>query len=365
MTTASAPLRAESSGNGSGLNHPYDWKIDAKTELLVTKITDATGLEETLTVDTDYTVTNVGVEGGGNVVIDPALASGFSLVITSNIDYDQQGDFTNQASVPPEEVESALDRLSRQIKTVVEEVSRTVKVTVGATTTPDELITDITNKTALATQAATDAETAETNAAASAASAAANAALLPLNNFTATTDPGVGDDSGDGYEPGSEWVNTVSGDRFLNTDATLGAAVWIDITGIDSGDLGTMAFEATTDYYAKTEVAEIRQIPQNSKSADYTLVLGDAGGHMLHPAADTTARTFTIPANASVAYPIGTAITFINQESAGVMSIAVNSDTMRLAGEGTTGTRSLAANGVATALKITATEWIISGTGLT
>ena len=39
--------------------------------------------------------------------------------------------------------------------------------------------------------------------------------------------------------------------------------------------------------------------------------------------------------------------------------------TMRLAGAGTTGTRTLAANGVATALKITATEWIISGTNLT
>jgi hypothetical protein len=38
---------------------------------------------------------------------------------------------------------------------------------------------------------------------------------------------------------------------------------------------------------------------------------------------------------------------------------------MRLAGAGTTGSRTLAANGVATAIKITSTEWIISGTGLT
>lgn len=38
---------------------------------------------------------------------------------------------------------------------------------------------------------------------------------------------------------------------------------------------------------------------------------------------------------------------------------------MRLAGAGTTGTRSLAANGVAIAIKLTATEWIIYGTGLT
>jgi hypothetical protein len=38
---------------------------------------------------------------------------------------------------------------------------------------------------------------------------------------------------------------------------------------------------------------------------------------------------------------------------------------MRLAGAGTTGSRTLAANGVATAVKVTTTEWLISGTGLT
>lgn len=106
-------------------------------------------------------------------------------------------------------------------------------------------------------------------------------------------------------------------------------------------------------------------IPQNSQSTAYTLVAADAGKHILHPSADTTARTFTIPANSSVAYPIGTALTFVNQNSAGVVTIAITTDTMRLAGAGTTGSRTLAANGVATALKVTSTEWIISGTGLT
>jgi hypothetical protein len=108
-----------------------------------------------------------------------------------------------------------------------------------------------------------------------------------------------------------------------------------------------------------------RNIPQNSQSAAYTAVIGDAGKHILHPSADTTARTFTIPANGSVAYPIGTALTFINQNGAGTVTIAITTDTMRLAGAGTTGSRTLAANGVATAIKITSTEWIISGTGLT
>jgi hypothetical protein len=106
-------------------------------------------------------------------------------------------------------------------------------------------------------------------------------------------------------------------------------------------------------------------IPQNSKSAAYTLVLADAGKHIFHPSADTTARTFTIPANGSVPFPIGTAVTFINQNGAGVITIAITTDTMRLSPAGTTGSRTLAANGSATCIKVTSTEWLISGSGLT
>ena len=107
-----------------------------------------------------------------------------------------------------------------------------------------------------------------------------------------------------------------------------------------------------------------RNIPQNSQSAAYTLVLADAGKHIYHPAADANARTFTIPANASVAYPIGTAITFINMTTE-VVTIAITTDTMYLSDAGTTGSRSLALYGSATAIKMTATTWLISGSGLT
>jgi hypothetical protein len=130
--------------------------------------------------------------------------------------------------------------------------------------------------------------------------------------------------------------------------------------------LGTPTSGALTNCTADgTDAVGFRNIPQNIKSADYTLVLADSGKHILHPSADTTTRTFTIPANSSVAYPIGTALTFINQDSAGVVTIAITTDTMRLSPAGTTGSRTLAANGSATCIKLTATEWIISGSGLT
>lgn len=107
-----------------------------------------------------------------------------------------------------------------------------------------------------------------------------------------------------------------------------------------------------------------RAIPQNSKSANYTCVAADSGKHIFHPAADTNARTFTIPANSSVAYPVGTVLTFVN-ETTEVVSIAITTDTLTLAGTASTGTRSLAINGIATAIKITSTKWLINGSGLT
>lgn len=105
-------------------------------------------------------------------------------------------------------------------------------------------------------------------------------------------------------------------------------------------------------------------IPQNSKSADYTLVLADAGKHIFHPSADTTARQWTIPANSSVAFPIGTTITFINDAGAGAITLSITSDTLTLAGTGSTGSRSLTAPATATAVKVAATRWIISGQGI-
>jgi hypothetical protein len=105
-----------------------------------------------------------------------------------------------------------------------------------------------------------------------------------------------------------------------------------------------------------------RDIPQNSQSAAYTLVAADAGKHIFHPSTDATARTFTIPAS-SVAYPIGTTLTFVNM-SASLVTIAITTDTMYQAATGSTGSRTLAQYGTATAMKLTSTTWIISGAGL-
>ena len=102
----------------------------------------------------------------------------------------------------------------------------------------------------------------------------------------------------------------------------------------------------------------------NTKSIAYTAVLSDAGGVLLHPSSDGSARTFTIPANSVVPYSPGTTITFDNQNGAGTLTIAINSDTLFFSPGGQVGSRTLTAPGIATAFKEDSTHWIISGSGL-
>tara|TARA_R110002167_G_scaffold629_4_gene2776 strand:+ start:2743 stop:4449 length:1707 start_codon:yes stop_codon:yes gene_type:complete len=128
---------------------------------------------------------------------------------------------------------------------------------------------------------------------------------------------------------------------------------------------GSVTNRALTPANLAATFPTIRQIPQNSKSAAYGIVLADAGKHIYHPGADTSARIWTLPANASIPIPIGSAITFVNDTSGGPITIAIASDVLVLAPDGTTGSRTLAANGIATCIKMTATRWMISGSGLT
>lgn len=108
---------------------------------------------------------------------------------------------------------------------------------------------------------------------------------------------------------------------------------------------------------------DTRNVPQNAQAGNYTLTFSDLGEHIYH-ALGTAAATYTIPANSATPFEVGTAISFVNM-SANNVTINVTTDTLFLAGTGTTGARTLAQYGMATCLKLTSTTWIISGSGLT
>lgn len=149
----------------------------------------------------------------------------------------------------------------------------------------------------------------------------------------------------------------ITGAAFTNWNTAFG---WGDHSGL---------YEAIDADIARTDVNDVVtahwSVPStiNTQNGNYTAVLGDAG-KTIRKASGAAGETITIPANASVAYPVGTFLAFDN-EGGGALSIAITTDTLIFADDGTTGTRTLADSGYAVAQKVATTTWKIAGKQLT
>jgi hypothetical protein len=103
-------------------------------------------------------------------------------------------------------------------------------------------------------------------------------------------------------------------------------------------------------------------IPQNLKSASYTLAAEDAGKHIY---VSPSGVTITIPSNANVAFPVGTAITII--ATANTVSVAYQAEvTIYQAGVGLIASSPMTVGlyGMGTLLKVDTNTWYISGVGV-
>lgn len=159
-------------------------------------------------------------------------------------------------------------------------------------------------------------------------------------------------------------VNTSTGILTVNTSTSVTLGTVPTGATVMATALTTSGNTAADWDYGYTDFSvDTRQVSQNAQTGNYTLTTADYGKHIYH-ALGAAAATYTIPANSATPFEIGTAITFVNM-SANNVSIQITTDTLFLAGTGTTGTRTLAQYGMATALKLTATTWLISGSGLT
>jgi hypothetical protein len=136
----------------------------------------------------------------------------------------------------------------------------------------------------------------------------------------------------------------------LNAKAASGANT--DITALDQD----VTITATGTIAADT--IGYRGLPQNSQTGAYTLALSDAGKHI-----SITTGGVVIPANGSVAFPIGSTMVIFNNSGSN-QTISITTDTLRQAGTANTGSRTLAQYGLVTCVKVTSTTWVISGAGL-
>lgn len=132
-----------------------------------------------------------------------------------------------------------------------------------------------------------------------------------------------------------------------------------NVSGVNLTASNVAASNVLTDTGTITATSPgFRGLPQNAQTGAYTLALTDAGKQV-----SNTTGGFVIPANASVAFPVGTTIVLYNNSGSN-QTVSITSDTLRLAGTATTGARTLAQYGVATCVKVASTTWTISGAGI-
>ena len=99
----------------------------------------------------------------------------------------------------------------------------------------------------------------------------------------------------------------------------------------------------------------------SDQTADYTPVLNDQYQALI-PMNKATAVNFTIPTNASVAYPVGTVLTVLNKGAGAVTIKAVTSGTTTVLSAGATAAQpTLAQYKTAACIKTATDTWYVVG----
>ena len=168
-----------------------------------------------------------------------------------------------------------------------------------------------------------------------------------------------------------EAVDLIFGDDFNNVTmiAGSGGGISIQTQGYFSGgsnywtfdSTGNLTFPTPGNTTAITSVGYLGLPQHNLYNGTYTLDFPDMGQH-IYVTYDSP-QTITIPANTDKSFPVGATIAIITNGSS-TATIEITTDTLTQLGTGSTGSRTLGANSMATLIKVAATEWVISGVGL-
>ena len=133
------------SGTGTVSEFSFDFKVFQASDLYVVKA-DSDGVETVLVLNSDYTVSlnsNQDSNPGGSITLASALASGYTMIISSTVGNLQPTDLTNQGGFYPSVITDALDRATIQIQQLQEQVDRSAKLPITNETDAEQLVADI------------------------------------------------------------------------------------------------------------------------------------------------------------------------------------------------------------------------------
>ncbi len=134
-------------GNGTAATFPFTFKVFQASDLEVVRLTVATNVETVLVLGTNFSASvneDQNSSPGGTITLTAgALAAGFNLVITSDIENLQPTDLTNQGGFYPEVITDALDRATIQIQQLQTSVDRAALLPITSAADAESLVADI------------------------------------------------------------------------------------------------------------------------------------------------------------------------------------------------------------------------------
>ena len=157
---------------------------------------------------------------------------------------------------------------------------------------------------------------------------------------------------GDAVDTNTPGDGTVTTSKIGDDQVTTSKIGDDQVTGAKLADDITIATTSTISDAA----GNLRDVPQNAQTGAYVLVAGDAGKHI-------SITTGGVTVNASV-FSVGDAVSIYNNSGSDQTVTQGTSVTLRLAGDGTTGNKTLAGYGLCTVLCVASNEFVIAGTGL-
>jgi len=129
MSVNSTDNKVVFTGDGSTDIFPYTFKIYAESDLIVERVTIATGAVATGTLDTHYTVSGEGTETGGNVTTigDWENTSAlYKIVIRRKLPLTQEIEFVDNVGTPAATYKEGFDRLCMICQSLQEQIDRSL-----------------------------------------------------------------------------------------------------------------------------------------------------------------------------------------------------------------------------------------------
>jgi len=130
-------------GNGVTTIFDYEFRVLDETHIRVVRADN--GIESDLTLGVNYSVTGVGDNGGGTIVMATPPTATQTLTFLRAVPFTQETDLENQGPFFAETIEAALDLAVMRDQQLAESLSRTIQIpaTGVGSYDPDQLVADV------------------------------------------------------------------------------------------------------------------------------------------------------------------------------------------------------------------------------